>query len=252
MRIVGFLAVVFLLAGPGFGESTINCSAGKIDVLDWMTLDQNLRSSKHMKGKSSTGSNTYLSTVVWSDKFYWLKHSSGDTWDINLYDNNWIYLWITENIWRDPFSYKRHYQNFNVKLAKRCAQPGLPGESQQIPDTGYRVANNCSESRVYRLKKGVTQFWGPYTAGQPGLESSRPAIGGDIPNNTTVYVVSWQWDCNNNYANCRIKEEYILTKKWGLVRWNEWSLQGGQYVLNRRVDFDDLVSGAATPYFPCF
>jgi hypothetical protein len=60
-------------------------------MLDWMTLDSDLRSTYHLEGTSNP-----LYTSVEAGKFYWVKGGLGYPWDIQLYDSNYIYLWITE------------------------------------------------------------------------------------------------------------------------------------------------------------
>jgi hypothetical protein len=72
-------------------ESTISCPSGTYDMLDWMTLDSNLRGNSHMAGSANP-----LYTNMGSGKFYWTKGANGTPWDIQLYDSKYIYLWITE------------------------------------------------------------------------------------------------------------------------------------------------------------
>src|SRR5712691_2026698 len=49
-------------------ESTINCPLGTYDMLDWMTLDSELRATYHLEGTSNP-----LYTVMAPGKFYWIK-----------------------------------------------------------------------------------------------------------------------------------------------------------------------------------
>jgi hypothetical protein len=229
------------------GEQTKVCPPGQIDVLDWATLDKDLRTSKHMAGSGSA----VLYTAVWPDKYFWMKTSAGDTWDINLYDDTYIYQWITETGYGTPTNYKRYLYDTNTPWMLRCARPGYPGEYIQIPDTSYAIATNCQENATNNAGYGIVEFWGPYTAGMPGTGSWRTPIGGDIPNNTPVYVVAWYWGCNASYTDCA-KEEYILTQRYGFVEWTYQTLQNGTYVPEAIQKFNRLVSGARNPYFPCF
>jgi hypothetical protein len=250
-RILLILLILGILTGPtaAVGEQTKVCPPGQIDVLDWATLDADLRSSKHMVGNTSS---SVLYTVVWPDKFYWLKTSAGDTWDIDLYDDTYIYQWITETGFGTPTNYKRYIDDTNAPWMLRCARPGLPGEHIEIPDTTFAIATSCQESSTASVGHGLVEFWGPYTAGKPGLESWRAPIGGDIPNNTPVYVVAWYWDCDAFYTNCSTKEEYILAQRYGLVEWTAQSLQNGSYVVDAIHPFNHLVNGTKAPNFPCF
>src|SRR6266571_2436450 len=127
-------------------ESTISCPSGTHDMLDWMTMDSDLRSSKHL-----TGSANPLYTLIHSGKFYWTKGGNGYPWDIQLYDNNYIYLWITE------------------------------------------------------------------------------------------------YACN--YANCGDKEEYYLSKRYGLVQWVHYTLSNGIYHQQQKSVFNQLRGGTTSPKF---
>lgn len=92
-----FAAIVLLLAAVdqrAEGEATISCPSGKIDILDWMTLDSQHRSTKHMAGPGGA-----VYTTVWDDKYFWVKTPNGDTMDINLFDQSFVYMWYTELTW---------------------------------------------------------------------------------------------------------------------------------------------------------
>lgn len=239
------LTLVFLGASThATAEQTISCSGNQIDVLDWMTLDLDLRSSKHMTGSHS------MYTVVNPDKFYWIKTPEGDTWDIQLYDQNWIYLWITERVWQDPNDYKRHAFNFNMTMMPRCATPGFPGTAFRVTDTSYKIATDCVEGSLLNLQDAIFELWGPYNAGQPGLESSRPPIGGDIPDSDPIYVVGYRWGCVA--SSCSAREEFMLHQRYGLVRHTRWDWDGSGWSLKNRTTFNTLVTGTVTPHFPCF
>jgi hypothetical protein len=184
-------------------------------------------------------------------KFYWLKTAQGDTWDIQLFDSNYVYQWITETSFGTPMNYKRASSNTNQPMMTRCASGGYPGTTVFVPDTSYYKSTNCAESGPIFNGLALYELWGPYTAGQPGLEPNRPPIGGIIPNNTPVYTLSYRWGCDSSYGNCS-KEEYILTQRYGFVQWNFWELVNGSYVLMATSSFNTLRAGTATPSFPCF
>jgi hypothetical protein len=230
------------------GEATINCPNGTIDILDWMTLDSQHRSTKHMAGP---GSST-LYTTVWDDKYFWVKTPSGDTMDINLFDESFVYMWYTENEWHNPYDFRKHTYDWNMPMAPRCATGGYPGSTMTISDSSYSTYKNCELDSIRNVERVVFEVWGPYTAGKPGLESWRQPIGGDIPNTTPVYVISYRYGCNRNYTNCGDKEEYVLAQEYGLVRWQHFELVNGQYQLNGPgMTVNTLMSGTAVPFAPC-
>jgi len=70
---------LFLGATQARAESTISCPSGEYDMLDWMTMDSDLRSSHYM-----TGSANPIYTDIGPDKFYWTKSGIGYPWDIQL------------------------------------------------------------------------------------------------------------------------------------------------------------------------
>src|SRR5207244_2184115 len=138
--------------------------SGTHDMLDWMTMDSDLRSSKHL-----TGSANPLYTLIHSGKFYWTKGGNGYPWDIELYDNNYIYHWLTEYAWNYPTNYKKSSNNYN-----------------------------------------------------------------------------------SNYGNCGDKEEYYLSKRYGLVQWVHYTLSNGNYHQQQKSVFNQLTGGTTSPKFVCF
>ena len=82
--VIGLLKVTLLAGVLGFttqakAEPTTTCPAGTYDMLDWMTMDADLRSTYHLEGSSNP-----LYTVMEADKFYWVKGPLGYPWDIQL------------------------------------------------------------------------------------------------------------------------------------------------------------------------
>lgn len=226
-----------LVAVPAQAETTMACPDGTYDMLDWFTLDSNLRSSYHM-----TGSANALYTNMGSGKFYWTKGGNGSPWDIQLYDSKYIYLWITELNWNNPTTFKKFAGNTNMPLVPRCAKAGFPGSVIKVPNTSYQTYSDCTHYITQTLKQGINQVWGPYNI----------SLGGVLPNNLKVLVASYRYNCDVNYANCGDKEEYYLAQKYGLVQWVHYSLVSGSYVLQQKTVFNHLTAGTTTPYFPCF
>jgi hypothetical protein len=237
-----WLAVVCLaIATIGFStkaraESTINCPSGTYDMLDWMTMDSDLRGTYHIAGNANP-----LYTAIESGKFYWTKSSNGSPWDVQLFDNNYIYLWITEYDWTNPRSFKKFTYNTNLPLLPRCAKAGYPGSTIAVPNTSYRTYTDCTHYFTQNLLKGVNQVWGPYNI----------TLGGSLPSNLQVLVASYRYNCDTNYNNCHDKEEYYLAQRYGLVQWVHYSLLSGAYKVDQRTIFNKLVKGTTTPFFPC-
>ncbi|MDP9162012.1 MAG: hypothetical protein M3O09_17530 [Acidobacteriota bacterium] len=211
-------------------ESTISCPPGTYDMLDWMTMDSDLRGNMHLTGSA----NPLYTDVLWG-KFYWTKGQGGTPWDIQLYDNNFIYLWITEYDWNNPASYKI-FPAQKMPLTARCAQAGFPGSRITVSDTTYQTFDNCSSFSTHDLRTAVNEVWGPYNT----------SFGGALPDNLPTLVVSYRYNCDQSYGNCWDKEEYYLTQRYGLAQWIHYSLQDGNYQQVQRSVFNNLAWGTTS------
>jgi len=237
--ILAVLIAIFATGGFAHAESTIACPSGTYDMLDWLTLDSNLRSTYHMEGTSNP-----LYTIMQSGKFYWVKGGLGYPWDIQLYDNNYIYLWITELSWTVPQSYKKFTNNTNLPLVARCATAGFPGSVVRSANTNYDLHTNCAQSCsvTLGLQNSINEVWGPYYL----------SLGGSLPSNMKILVISYRYNCNASYTTCIDKEEYYLSQQYGLVQWAHYVLANGVYAQMQRTILNQLKPGTVTPYFPCF
>jgi hypothetical protein len=241
-----FAAAVLALAvvaspAPASAESTMNCPLGTYDMLDWMTLDSDLRGTYHLEGTSNP-----IYTIMESGKFYWVKGGAGYPWDIQLYDNKYIYLWITELSWTVPQSYKKFTNNTNLPLVPRCATAGSPGSTIKIANTNYDLHTNCSNtcSVTLGLQNSINEVWGPYSM----------SFGGSLPGNLPTLVISYRYNCDSAYQICLDKEEYYVTQRYGLVQWTHyvWIPATKAYAQLQKTILNQLMVGVVTPYFPCF
>ncbi len=220
-----------------YAEATVSCPAGTYDMLDWMTMDSGMRGGRFLKGSANP-----LFTTMHDDKFYWTKGHNGFPWDIQLFDNDFIYLWITEYSWNDPTSFKKFFKNTNMPLAPRCAKGGFPGSRITVDDTSYGIYDDCDHYTEHNLKKAVNEVWGPYNY----------SFGGDLDRKMPTLVVSYRYNCDDAYGNCGDKEEYYLTQKFGLVQWVHYTLVEGKYQQEQKSVFNKFTFGAAVPKFQCF
>ncbi|HTM42247.1 MAG TPA: hypothetical protein VL177_15110 [Terriglobales bacterium] len=216
------------------GPELLQCPAGEEDMLRWFTPRD---TSLHAEGNHNP-----LYTTVLGDRFYWTKSAKGWPWDIQLYDKRYIYLWITENGWNSPASFKE-FEGKNEPLAPRClALKGGKDAVITVPDTRYRTFSGCSDYTVKSLRKGVNEVWGPYPMNWKALGRSAPTV-----------VVSYRYSCGDNYDSCRDKELYYLVKDYGLMQWQHYQLSAApnDYKLVESSVFDRLRAGQTDPYFPC-
>src|SRR5205814_7802595 len=161
---------------------------------------------------------------------------------IQLYDNKYIYLWITEYAWNSPTTFKKFSYNTNMPLAPRCAKGGFPGSVIKVSNTSYDIHTSCNSYTRHTLKQGINQVWGPYYL----------SFGGTLPKNMPTLVVSYRYNCDLNYGKCGDKEEYYLSKHYGLVQWVHYSLVDGSYKQQQKSVFNKLSAGTAIPKFQCF
>ncbi|HZP17838.1 MAG TPA: hypothetical protein VFB00_07730 [Terriglobales bacterium] len=233
------LGIICLVLGstPALAETTTTCPSGAYDMLDWMTLDSSLNSGYHLAGNANP-----LYTSLGPGKFYWTKGGNGAPWDIQLYDNNYIYLWITELNWLDPHTFKKFANNTNMPLVPRCAKAGFPGSTILVPNTSYQTYTDCNHHTTQNLLKGINQVWGPYWIG----------LGGNLPSSLKVLVATYRYNCDTGYSNCGDKEEYYLAQRYGLVQWAHYRLVKGSYQMVQKTVFNRLTSGGTKPSFPCF
>ncbi len=95
------------------------------DMLAWMTMQPTLSATHHMAGTANP-----LYTSVTPSRFYWTKTGGGYPWDIQLYDQKYIYLWVTELNWQNPNTFKAFNSpttgKSNLPFAPRFAKGGYP------------------------------------------------------------------------------------------------------------------------------
>ena len=224
---------------PDSPGQTMQCASGKYDMLDWATMDPDLASGYHLEGNHNP-----LYTYVQNGKFYWLKSNKGFPWDIQLVDDKNVYLWVTEQDWNDPDTYKKSHNNTNMALTPRCAAAGQkqPGTHVKSADTSFEIVSSCTHSAVHKLGTMNNEVWGPY----------KMSFGGDIPDNTDTLVVAYKYNCDAGYANCNDREQYYLTQRYGLVRWDHSKLKSQKYVIDNFTVYNQLVAGGPpAPEFPC-
>lgn len=215
------------------------------DMLAWMTMDPTLAASHHMAGTANP-----LYTNVAADRFFWTKTGQGYPWDIQLYDNNYIYLWVTELNWQNPSTYKVFHDpvlgNYNLPLVPRFAQGGFPGSRVTVAASSstYETHSDCNTFITQKLGGVVNTVWGPYSE----------TLGGDLPDNLQTLVISYQYSCDSSLQHCQNKEEFHVAKPYGLVKWQHQKLQtDGTYAPPDNVTYlNRVATGQVKPYTVCF
>jgi hypothetical protein len=213
------------------------------DMLEWMTMGPELSDAHHMTGTANP-----VYTHREANRFFWTKTPQGYPWDVQLFDDKYIYLWVTELSWTDMRSYKVFHSsakgNFNMPISPRFVRAGYPGATITVSDSTYEIHSSCDQFVTKNLGYVVNQVWGPY----------QETLGGELADNLTTMVISYRYTCDADYDNCQNKEEYHLAKPYGLVKWQHESLlPNGTYGPPDKVTiFNRVVAGQTRPVTSCF
>jgi hypothetical protein len=228
-----------------------SCPAGYGDMLDWMTLDT--AATQHLTGPQNL---PLYSKLPSGGLFWWIKGKSGYPWDIQYYDANNIYQWITDY---DPHSYTdpHYFKSFDSKTGMPwtpiCVPQGSAGQklsSITVPSaqTGYHeYGPNCNQVKTqFYLGNTVNEVW---NYGNLNIDNTNPP--GNLGTNPDLQL-SYRYSCDSSYSNCKYQEVYDFMQKYGEVRWTYSILQNGSYVQQSQTVFNKVVSGGTpTPDFPC-
>lgn len=238
-----------LMATGGGGSSTVE------DMLDWVMLSYPLRTTNHMTGTSSSGGATYSANWLDADgqKWWLIKNTAGNPWDINTYDSTYIYHYITENAdlndpggpgvshWGVASAFKRHAN------ASRVTQPvpvmprffDISGSPVTITTNGpnYIVRTlACETDNEALINLGTLVETTQYA----GIQS----FGGTVGSQPTIQNL-------HTYGNQR--EVFSYCKGYGLVQWQHQNLISGTWVTDQTTTHNTLVNGGCpTPNFPCY
>jgi hypothetical protein len=284
------------LALRAFGqvESTTSCPAGHKywDVLSVMMMDPGLASDYHMEGITNGLPSAYVYTI-WDksqSKVYYVKNPQGNPWDINLYDSNYIYQWVTElgvvngvNHWNDPTSCKKFNNgsqnssaNLSMRWAARCAVPGGANSSFWNPPPRSQPNNTNYYTYVEQSMQSADQNLG-YSQLEL-LDTSAISIADHRANpprwfSVTTLPLQYTYSCSvlQNTNSCKFREifEYgvdpdvnpvdRVKHTYGWIRWRYYinSTEGNPRVpakwkLSNMSTSDQLMPGQVGINFQCF
>ncbi|MGA3087877.1 MAG: hypothetical protein ABSD75_04650 [Terriglobales bacterium] len=296
--VFGLLAVALCcsLAPGAFGQiqSTISCPAGHgyWDVLSVMMMDPGLASSYHMEGITNGLPSSYVYTL-WDptqSKIYYVKNPQGNPWDINLYDSDYVYQWVTElglrdgvNHWNDPTSCKKFNNgsqsqtaDFSMRWAARCAAPGGTNSSFWNPPPVAQPNNTNYYTYVDQVLQTSPQNLG-YSrllvkpSGTTTITDHRANPPRQISITTLPLQYTYSCSVSRNISSCKFREvfEYGLDTNvnpvdnvkhsYGWVSWRYYvnSTAGNPevapiWVLTNTSTSDQLMPGQVNLNFQCF
>jgi hypothetical protein len=287
----------FLSATPlTFGQiqSTTSCPAGKgyWDVLSVMMMDPGLAADYHMEGITGGLPSSYVYTL-WDEsqsKVYYTKNPQGNPWDINLYDSNYIYQWITElqswngvNHWNDPKSCRKFNNasendlaDFSMRWAARCAVPGGANSSIWNPPPTVQPNNTNYYTYVDQTQQSLAQNLG-YSlleltgTGSMTITDHRATPPKEFSITTLPLIYSYSCSISGNVNSCKSHEifEYGVDTKvnpvdnirhsYGWVSWRLYvNATAGNpdlpaiWVLSNITISNQLMPGQVSVNFQCF
>ncbi len=304
MRICKY-AVVFVLLAMAAGlplatpalsqiQPTISCPSGHDywDILSVMMMDPGLAPSYHMEGITNGLPSSYVYTI-WDQsqaKLYYVKNPQGNPWDINLYDSNYIYQWVTElglfkgvNHWNDPTSCKKFNNggqngtsDLSMRWAARCAAPGGDNSSFWNPPPAHQPYNTNYYTYVEQTLQSPAQSLN-YSRlevkpiGSMTITDHRANPPRSFPITTLPLQYTYSCSVSENVNSCKFREvfEYGLDTHanpvdnvkhgYGWIRWRYYinSTAGNPrvppvWVQANISTSDQLMPGQVSLVFQCF
>jgi len=223
------------------------------DTLDWMMPHPRF-AGMHLEGlhleytASPKNSKVIIHMMRQNDKIYCTKTNDGYPWDINLFDNNYVYLWITEVDWQNPKTFKKFHGKDasgkvgekNIRLAKRHCQTG---DILRAADSSYELHSDCTTFVVKNLQAVQCVCQGIFNQN----------LGGNLPSYLPCLRLEYFWDGDPvHFLNFKNREQYDYGWPYGWVRWSHANLQSTGYIIDQESIFNTVVQGTVKPVFPCF
>lgn len=223
----------------------LNPGARALDMVDWLTLDGDLRKTSHMQSEppGSPPGAYVLGTVLTQDRMTYLKTLEGDTWDVNLIDDLGIWAWRTEDRWNNPRSFAQFRHVGQVMVAPRVGHGGYPGMRWVSCDTAYARHMECGAPAAYgHLGYSIGELWGPYDY-DPGY--------GDVKG--PILKMAYYYGCSSpSPESCSTVEVVWVAQRYGAFSWRQYDRRGGAWVLTNSPPITVYVApGVITESAPC-
>jgi hypothetical protein len=216
---------------PTSGVVNGDSPSGSYDMLAWMLMSPSLRAANHFASTQINGVTpaNHLYTQLNTGNFYWIKGDSGYPWDINIFDDQLIYLSTTEYTYATASAGKR-FESLDpliglkgVPFAKRFMNIG---DSVFSSDSRLAIYTACGVATYTNIGYVKVTLTGPYVETIPGAGSNIPA------NLNTIHLeYEWSLDSSYNHKSGTTKETYTFCQPYGLVRWETqpWNVGSSSY-----------------------
>lgn len=196
---------------------------------------------QHRATEYLSGSKNPIYTVVVPDEdfagrgyWFWLKSPTAHGFDVDVFDEEYVYLRSTELDWKDNTTFKRKFRD--VPLSARCVPVDGPAEAIQVRETRFVFHAACAPYKTSTLGTIVNRLDAPVlmdTGGNLGSAWTR--------------VLHYRYNCDRSFGNCKEEEQFFLGKGYGQWQWRHY--RNGELV-NTTV-INHIRRGSASGTLPC-
>jgi hypothetical protein len=219
-----------------------------------------------------------------------VKNPQGNPWDINLYDSDYIYQWVTElglwngvNHWNDPTSCRKFNNgsqqekaDLSMRWAARCAAPGGSNSSFWNPPASVQPNNTNYYTYVDQEQQNPAQDLG-YSrlkvkpTGIITITDHRANPPRQFPITTLPLQYTYSCSVSRNLKSCKFREVFEygvdtnanpvdnVKHSYGWIRWRYYTNSTGGdpnvapiWVLANTSTSDQLMPGQVSLNFQCF
>ena len=223
-------------AAPAPGPQSFSCPAGQVDVMEYFVMSKENRDTQFMNGEQNP-----IYTQVFPDQdfaasgyWFWLKSPSAHGFDVDVFDQDFVYLRSTELIWNDNTTFKRKHHD--VPIAARCIGPNAAGPEIQVADTQIDWYASCAQYQSSSLGTIVNDLDAPQLV----------STGGNI-GQVMTRVLHYRYNCDSSFQNCSDEEQFFLGQGYGQWQWKHY--QNG--ILVQTTLINNIENGAASGTLPC-
>lgn len=210
-----------------------------IDALTYLLPDELWRLENHLEVENG---GQPIPTAVIGNQIWYMKQMSGFPWDMNTFDEKFVYQSITENVFQNPNSFKifasKSWSGANGAIVW-CPRFIDPTSTPIVTtDSSFRIYSDCKNFQVSTLGGPIFTRYA-LTKFSPGGSFGSVTI--------DCLQVDYQWN-----PGLTVLERHIYGKAFGLVSWQTFNLVNGQYVQQKQTLFNTMVAAPnPKPQFPC-
>ena len=222
-----------------------------IDLLGYLLPDPAWAQEYHLEAPDNRGVGIHPGQPVYvslyGHQIWEMKSSAGFPWDMNTFDEQYIYRSVTEQSWSDPTSFKIFASlswqamgvNGGIVWMPRRLQVGMFCPPIVTLDSTYRVYSGGNQQ--YK----VQSLGGPIETHIEGPFEGRYAVdfGGSLGIAESCVRQVYKW--GPGYMNMEVN---YYARGYGRCQWELWAMRetgtaNMQYVRQRVSVFNNIVSG---------